>query len=254
MLFQDIDANVNDAWAKRIAVAKTPDGPIYAKESRKVRTRLKLIGRKKISLALEIPDWLKRHGVKTPPSSAAPAWAPTSLHGNAFRQFLADGDARIALYGSEQRYLLELGEEDIHAKLGVCLDFGKWIRNGRFIPIADAKIVGPTIFVSSAINGYSREVGGKTGYLVALDRAGKVLWQAGPKVANGWSFAVVKDVVVCGFGFTREPDGLFVLDAATGRTLQRLPLSSAPEWIVHRDGKIFVRCYDAEYAFQIVGT
>lgn len=250
-MFPDVDAKLADAWSKRKALPFAPDRAVYARGPVLGKTRLRLESRKRLSTALTKPDWLLRHGVSTPPTAPAPAWVPTSLHGNAFREYHRDGASRMAFYGSEARYVLRFAEDGIMASVEPLLDFGKWQRAGRFIPLVDAKISGSQLFVETAINGYAREVGGKTGYLSALDETGKLLWHAGPRVANAWSFAVVKDVIVCGYGFTRESDALFVLDRATGRTLQNLPLSSAAEWIVEYRGKVFVRCYDAEYVFQI---
>jgi hypothetical protein len=42
-----------------------------------------------------------------------------------------------------------------------------------------------------------------------------------------------------------------VLDRATGRVLQRLPLKSAPDYILRKGDRLHVRCYDTNYVFGI---
>jgi len=62
---------------------------------------------------------------------------------------------------------------------------------------------------------------------------------------------VIGDWVVCGYGFTAEPDALFVLDRATGKTAARVPLPSGPAQLVLKDGTLFVRTYDHDLTFRI---
>lgn len=55
-----------------------------------------------------------------------------------------------------------------------------------------------------------------TGYMIAVDMDdGSVLWMSDPQVANGKSFAKIYDNIVCGYGFTDEPDYIYILDAGT---------------------------------------
>ena len=70
------------------------------------------------------------------------------------------------------------------------------------------------------------------------------LWRSKALVANARNFAVTPDYLVTGYGFTAEPDWLYLLDRRTGRVVERLSLPSAPEKIT-RSGKHFVvRTYD----------
>jgi hypothetical protein len=54
-----------------------------------------------------------------------------------------------------------------------------------------------------------------------------------------------------GYGFTKEPDWLFVLDRRTGKTIQKLPLPKAPEALRATESRLFVRLYDGYAVFAI---
>jgi hypothetical protein len=78
---------------------------------------------------------------------------------------------------------------------------------------------------------YARDVFGKKGFLSAIDLDQKALiWRSDPLVAS-WSFVIVDDLIVTGYGFTDEPDHLFVLWTETGEKLAQSPLDSAPSRI-----------------------
>ena len=104
--------------------------------------------------------------------------------------------------------------------------------------------------IATAHSTFASASGGRTAYITALALpSGKLLWRSPALVANAGSFAIAgsgtKRVVVAGYGFTREPDYLTVLDAGTPRG--RIALRSAPERIVFaRDGRLHVRTYDTD--------
>jgi hypothetical protein len=59
---------------------------------------------------------------------------------------------------------------------------------------------------------------------------------------------------VTGYGFTDEPDYVFVLDRATGRTKQRLPIESAPnhfEMLASGGGRMLVETYGKRHLFVV---
>src|SRR5262245_58581806 len=65
--------------------------------------------------------------------------------------------------------------------------------------------------------------------LVAVDpRTGRVLWRTRPLVSNG-RFRIRGRYVVAGYGFTSEPDYVYLVERTTGKVVQQVPVSSAPE-------------------------
>ena len=71
-------------------------------------------------------------------------------------------------------------------------------------------------------------------------------------MANARTFVVTGDLIVAGYGFTREADFLYLLDRSTGRVVDRLPVPSAPELIKLRGDLLHVRTYDRRVVARIV--
>ena len=65
-------------------------------------------------------------------------------------------------------------------------------------------------------------------------------------------FPLLTVMIVAGYGFTAEPDFLYLLDRRTGRVLDRLAVPSAPEVIKLRGDRLHVRTYDRQVVARIV--
>lgn len=92
---------------------------------------------------------------------------------------------------------------------------------------------------------------GQNGYVSAIDLASKqLLWRSAPLVANAGSFALVRGALVTGYGFTAEPDFVYVLERKTGKVAQKIPVRTGPEEFVLKDGRLFVRTYDTDLVFD----
>lgn len=121
-----------------------------------------------------------------------------------------------------------------------------------FEGITWAAQVGRTLYVSHAYGGYAAHSKGMNGYLTAIDLDTNMLqWRSAPLSSNSREFVIVGDVIVSGYGFTAEPDFLFLIDARTGQTVQRVDVRTAPGDIVEKGGELFVHCYDIDYTFHM---
>lgn len=108
------------------------------------------------------------------------------------------------------------------------------------------------LYVSHGHRTYARESGGRTAYLTAIDPTrDQVLWRAGPLVANARTFLVQGDLIVSGYGFTAEPDFLYLLDRKTGKVVERHPLKTGPAYILAQNDLVLVRCYDTDDVFRL---
>jgi hypothetical protein len=58
-------------------------------------------------------------------------------------------------------------------------------------------------------------------------------------------------VIVAGYGFTRESDFLYLVERKTGDVIAKHALKTGPEYVLEKDGKIYVRAYDTDYVFEI---
>ena len=111
---------------------------------------------------------------------------------------------------------------------------------------------GGTLYVEHTNLMYAKDNKGQNAFISALDLAtGDLAWRSQPLVANGRNFVLLRGAVVCGYGFTAEPDFLYVLNGATGAVAQRLSVHSGPDYFAEKDGKIFVRTYDTDEVFAV---
>ena len=81
-----------------------------------------------------------------------------------------------------------------------------------------------------------RSSGGQNGYITALDpRTGKLKWRSAPLTCNTSNFLLDGDAIIAGYGFTEEPDFLYVLDRKTGKPLFPVEERSVPSGGVEPD-------------------
>ncbi len=111
---------------------------------------------------------------------------------------------------------------------------------------------GDVLYVEHAHMTYAASSGRKNASVSALAvRDGRLLWRSAALTANAGNFVVLEDVLLTGYGFTQEPDFLFILDRATGQTLARQALKSGPDWLVLREGRLFVRTYNMDAVYRL---
>ncbi|RKM57556.1 DUF3298 domain-containing protein [Butyrivibrio sp. CB08] len=92
----------------------------------------------------------------------------------------------------------------------------------------------------------------KNGYIVAIDpEAGKVVFKSEPLVANSGNFKIVNDTIICGYGFTAEPDYIYLLDRFTGEKVETIPVASAADQFEIVGDTLYVATYNTEYTFKI---
>lgn len=105
------------------------------------------------------------------------------------------------------------------------------------------------LYVALSYNGYARE---NTSFLVAVSlQTQEVLWKSESLVCNSFNFLIKDNILLCGYGFTAEPDFLYQLDLKTGRIIGQTPLESKPDYLVWKNDQLYVRCYDTDYIFSL---
>ncbi len=113
------------------------------------------------------------------------------------------------------------------------------------------QVVDNTLYASIGHNGYSSEEPWSN-YMVAIDmKTKKLLWRSEPNVSNFNNFKIVDDTIICGYGFTAEPDYLYLLDRFTGDKVDEIKLESAPSQFEVRDDILYVATYNTAYEFKI---
>ena len=193
--------------------------------------------------------WEAKNGLRAivhhGPSNDVPSHVARMLGPRPLRTTFVHADHAAAFYGDALVVTTE-GRAPLAFDLTSALS-----RAPRPFEIMFAQLVGKTLVVELAYNGYAKESGGKNGYFVAYDAtSGAFLWVSDPLVGNTREALVSGGSIVTGYGFTAEPDFVFVLDLATGKTEQKIPVKSGPELMRLKGDRLFVRTYDTDYVFE----
>ncbi len=162
---------------------------------------------------------------------------------------------------SESRYVLAI---DRKRQVRYAFDFANYVWPPRIRPserefvyeqVVWAHEAGGVLYVENAHSTYASSSYGRNAYVTAIDlKTKKRLWRSPALVANADTFLVTDRYLITGYGFTAEPDYLYLLDRKTGEVVDRLDLPSAPERIIWRGKQVRVRTYDHEIVVKLAGT
>ena len=142
------------------------------------------------------------------------------------------------LWSGEELYIFETGTGNCIYVLDYPTD--QWYINGNNAYLEDGIFYG-----ASVRNGYAQS---NTCFMFAYDLENdKLLWRSADQTYNSMNFVVKGDVILCGYGFTAEPDYLYQINRNTGEVIDRLSLKKAPDLIVEQDGKLYVHTYSYNY-------
>ncbi len=190
-----------------------------------------------------------------------PAEIATQFAGMRLISAIDHGDHRVALYAKDfsgGRFVVVTTPDGV--PWGV-YDFARW-RRGPMDKSSDASFTeqgviwaqaqGDVLYVSTGHSTYAKSSGGFNAYISAINmETGDLLWQSDPLVANASNFLLRDGWLITGYGFTAEPDFLFVLDMKTGKRVHKVKLKSGPGFILEKDGRLFVRTYNMNYEFSL---
>ena len=209
-----------------------------------------------------VPDeWAIEPGGDVP-APALPERFERSYRGLALQRAIRSGDLALLVYGKdggEGRFLV--GADRRSGEVVWAYDFASYatapgtprseLALARQI-VEWATVRGDTLYVETTHPTFASSSGGRNGYIAAIDvNTHKLRWRSPALVANAREFAVVEGYVIAGYGFTREPDALYVLDRRNGRAVGRLAVPNAPEHILLRRGSLWVRTYDRDLKVRI---
>ena len=89
-------------------------------------------------------------------------------------------------------------------------------------------------------------------YVAAVDLAEKkLLWKSQPLVSNAANFVIKGDVLLCGYGFTAEPDYIYQLDLGSGKVIDKTAVKSKADYLILKDNILYVGTYNTDYTFRI---
>jgi hypothetical protein len=214
---------------------------------------------------LELREYRVPGSVGSLPLAKRPESLPRSHRGFGLVQAIHQRDGRVLLvYGEDFASGRLLVGTDRGGRIRYELDFGSYAYAPITVPgdrefvyqeVVWAAEAGGTLYVETAHDTYAKSSGGLNAYLNAFDlRTGRLKWRSGPLVANAQTFEIVGRVIVTGYGFTAEPDYLYVLDRKDGTVISRTPVPSGPEFVIRKGSLLYVRTYDHDLVVKLVRT
>ncbi|MCM1174064.1 MAG: hypothetical protein NC341_03330 [Blautia sp.] len=181
----------------------------------------------------------------------------------AFDSFhMEDENYRYEILGDNYAsgYLLSIYEKEEHGPFLERLDFSDYrytdnIKEGDWDFVEQrvwwAQSVDDVLYVAVSHNTYTESCP-HTGYLAAIDlNDAHVIWKSAPCMTNGYNFEIIDDTIVCGYGFTAEPDYLNLVSRLDGTLIEQIPIRSKADYIIRKDDILYVRTYNTNYTFQI---
>jgi hypothetical protein len=204
--------------------------------------------------------------------SRAPSWAgdftipdfvPADFAGNKLLKVIDSDEVILSLYGqdfSSARILLAQDASD-GSEL-YALDFTAFAAAPQRIEadrdyvdqqIVWAQQLDDVLYVAHGHSTYARSSYGFNAYITAFDlTAGfETLWRSPAQVSNAGNFVIHDESIISGYGFTDEPDFIYVLNRSDGVVLNRIKIKSGPGVLIIKDAQLFVQAYDTGYVFEL---
>lgn len=131
------------------------------------------------------------------------------------------------------------------------LDPAGYFSRTDHLEIQDIRYADGELYLNEACQTYARDAGGRCSALMRIDPVtGDVVWRTRDRISNN-VFLLDGDHVVAGYGFTAEPDSLFLVARSTGTVVARHGLDSAHAYMELRDGALVVPTRYRVYEFSI---
>lgn len=130
------------------------------------------------------------------------------------------------------------------------INLGSIVREKNFL-VHDLRYENNILYFNAACLSYAKEQKGKCSTLYAYDTAKKrVLWRSKYLTSNN-IFIVTDNLIIAGYGFTAEPDYLYILRKIDGKVLKKIKLDSAPEYFEMKGNKLHIITYNNHYIFKL---
>ncbi len=170
-------------------------------------------------------------------------------------KFLKNIQADIIDYSNEGWLVLDRNRAIVHlydmsGKMKWKLNLNDYVEENK-MEVQDIRYENKTLYFNAACQSYSSGSGGLCSSLYAINPdSQKRLWKSNYLVSNN-IFIIHGNVIVAGYGFTAEPDYLFILDRMTGKILNKKKLDSAHSYMEIVGNKLNVITYKKFYVFDL---
>lgn len=208
----------------------------------------------KLSLPGRAPS---KDGAKLPkaPERGVDTWGNDKLH-----YVLDHGNHYVLLYGANFAATKTVSFFDKGQVTRGIYDFSTFVKPPEVVKgeeeftsmeVLWAQKVDDVLYVSSAHHTYAKSSKGKNAFLTAVDTEGALRWQSDPLVCNSTNFVVHGAYIICGYGFSKEDDFLYVISRADGKTVSKTPIKAGASYLVLKGNQLFVRGYDYDFVFDV---
>lgn len=121
--------------------------------------------------------------------------------------------------------------------------FKNFMSKPTHLEVQDVRYDRGVLYFNEACQSYSKEAGGQCSALIAVDpKEKKVLWRTKPLISNN-RFLVHKKYIITGYGFTAEPDFLYVIRKSDGSVVQKISVPTSHEEFKLEGDRLTVSIY-----------
>ncbi len=118
--------------------------------------------------------------------------------------------------------------------------------------VQDIRFEDNILYFNAACIGYSSSEKGKCSSLYAIDTlTQKVLWRTPYLVSNN-IFIIEGELIISGYGFTSEPDYIFLIDKNSGKIIYKQKIDSGHNYLEVHGTKLYLITYKSIYVFDMV--
>lgn len=176
---------------------------------------------------------------------------------------IKSGDNILLIYGEDRLHNHQLHSFDTRTgNIGYIFDFIEYTHTPMdtttdliYQNLQWATQMGDILYLCHAHNTYAASSNNFNAYLTAIDiKKKRIRWRSKPLICNSKNFLALDDVLISGYGFTQETDSLYVLNRWNGKVISRIALATMVDYIIHKDGMLYVRAYDKNYVFEITSV
>lgn len=207
--------------------------------------------------------WLSDNELHLGSSEKVPSHVAVAIDGHKLVRAIPGSNYLSLIYADDQgegRYLFLWSMKSRRYEYG--FDFGSYlyapgdseVEKQVITQAIDWVIVRESVlYVSHSHKTYASSSRGMNAYITAIDLTSrKLLWRSDPLVSNAANFTVIGNTIISGYGFSAEPDYLYLLNSSNGKQIEKILLRTGPQYIISKDDQVYVRSYNTDYVFRVV--
>ncbi len=229
----EINSEVDKEINKETVVLDIPDFPdeaFFAESDQEAAPIVLTVLSEENNNISQASDWMEDNGLSLTESYGN--YAGRSFYDDTYYYNITEN--QICIYDRVSEQLLY----EISFQQSIGDFYGNW-----------ASLDNGILYLERYYNGYASP---DTCYLMAMEAdTGNILWRSEDQTCNSRNFIVKEDVIICGYGFTAEPDYIYQIDKKTGRVVSRTDLAKMADYLIEKDGKLYAHTYDRDYVFSM---